>query len=200
MIVLLATRNRGKLSELGTLLTGSPLELKMPEDAGAKMPEVKEDGMTFKDNAVKKAKALAAASGQWALADDSGLEVEVLGGAPGVRSARFAGDNAGDDANVRKLLKILRSARNRKAKFRCVLALAKPTGEVLTADGFLDGEIGKTPMGEGGFGYDPVFYLPGRNVTVAMISYDEKQRISHRAAAARKLVGLLPGFLGGGST
>jgi XTP/dITP diphosphohydrolase len=195
LIVLLATKNRGKLRELSALFGGSQLDVKLPEDVGAKMPEVKEDGNTFKENAVKKATALAAASGQWALADDSGLEVEILGGAPGVRSARFAGPYAGDEANTRKLLKILRSARNRKAKFRCVLALAKPTGEVLTADGFLEGEIGKTPLGEGGFGYDPVFYLVGRTITVAMISFDEKQRISHRAKAAQKLLSLLPKFL-----
>jgi len=195
LIVLLATRNRGKLRELSSLFTGSQVDLKLPEDAGVRMPEIREDGNTFKENAVKKATTLASASGQWALADDSGLEVEILGGAPGVRSARFAGPNSGDEANVRKLLKIMRSARNRKAKFRCVLALAKPTGEVLTVDGFMEGEIGKTPMGEGGFGYDPVFYLSGRNLTAAMISFEEKQRISHRAKAAHKLLSLLPKFL-----
>jgi XTP/dITP diphosphohydrolase len=159
------------------------------------MTETRENGSTFKENALLKAKALAAASHQWALADDSGLEVEVLGGAPGVRSARFAGEWASDQANTSKLLKLLRSARKRHARFRCALVLAKPTGETLTAEGFMEGEITKEPMGESGFGYDPVFFLPQFQRTVAQLGFSEKQRISHRARAAQKLKESLPGFI-----
>ncbi len=194
MTVLLATRNRSKLEELAHLFHGSPLDLKLPADIGVHMPDVEEHGLTFKENALLKAKALAAASGQWALADDSGLEVEILGGAPGIRSARFAGEGASDEANLRKLLRVLRSARKRHAKFRCVLALVKPTGEALTAEGVLEGVIVSTPQGEGGFGYDPVFFLPKLNMTLAQLSFEEKQRLSHRARAAQKLQELLPHF------
>jgi XTP/dITP diphosphohydrolase len=194
LTVLLATRNRGKLDELKHLFHGSSLDLKLPSDVSIAMPDVQETGATFKDNALLKARALAAASGFWALADDSGLEVDVLGGAPSVRSARFAGEKASDEANLRKLLKVLRSARKRRAKFRCVLALVKPTGETLTAEGTLEGEIASEPSGEGGFGYDPVFFLPQMNRTVAQLSFEEKQRLSHRARAAGKLKELLPQF------
>jgi len=194
VIVLIASRNRGKLEELQGLFRGSPMELVLPESRGVQMPHVNEDMGTFKDNALKKAKALAAASGQWALADDSGLEVDILGGAPGIRSARFAGEGASDEANTRKLLKVLRSTRKRRARFKCVLALAKPTGEAITADGSLEGEIAVKAAGEGGFGYDPVFFLPQYGRTLAEIPFREKQQLSHRARAAEKLRLLIPGF------
>ena len=195
MIVLLATTNRNKLRELQNLFAGSTIDLKHPSDVGTALPRVTETGGTLKENALLKAKALAKASNQLALGDDSGLEVEVLGGAPGIRSARFARDGATDGENTAKLLKVLRSARKRRAKFRCVLALAKPTGETLLAEGFMEGEIAMETMGEGGFGYDPVFWLPAFQRTMAQISFDEKQRISHRAKAVAKLKTLLPGFL-----
>ena len=194
MIVLLATRNRGKLDELQALFRGSPMELVLPESRGVQMPVVNEDMGTFKDNALKKAKALAAASGQWALADDSGLEVDILGGAPGIRSARFAGPGASDEANTRKLLKVLRSTRKRRARFKCVLALAKPGGESITAEGSLEGEISVKASGEGGFGYDPIFFLPQYGRTLAELPFSEKQRLSHRARAAEKLKTLIPAF------
>ncbi len=194
MIVLIATRNRGKLEELQALFRGSPMELVLPESRGVQMPVVNEDMGTFKDNALKKAKALAAASGQWALADDSGLEVDILGGAPGIRSARFAGAGASDEANTRKLLKVLRSTRKRRARFKCVLALAKPGGESITAEGSLEGEIAVKASGEGGFGYDPIFFLPQYGRTLADLPFSEKQRLSHRARAAEKLRTLIPTF------
>lgn len=196
MVALLATRNRGKLRELAPLFHGARLELRTPEEAGIAMPEVRETGVTFEENARLKARALAAASGMPSLADDSGLEVDALGGAPGVRSARYAGDGATDEANCRKLLAELESVPPpRRGRFRCVLVLARPTGELLTAEGILEGEIARAPAGESGFGYDPVFFLPQMGKTVAQIGFAEKQRISHRARAAARLVSLLPAFL-----
>lgn len=196
MIVLAATGNRNKLRELQSLFAGSSIDLKHPTDVGTTLPRVIETGGTFKENALLKAKALAKASGQLALADDSGLEVEVLGGAPGIRSARFAREGATDGENTTKLLKVLRSARKRRAKFRCVIALAKPDGTTITAEGFMEGEIAMEPMGESGFGYDPIFWLPPYQRTAAQLGFDEKMRISHRAKAVAKLKALLPGFIG----
>jgi XTP/dITP diphosphohydrolase len=174
---LFATTNRGKLAELRA-------------ESGVTLPHVEETGATYLDNALLKARALAAASGLPALADDSGLEVDALGGAPGVRSARYAGEEATDEANNRKLLDALAGAGQRTARFRCVLVLVIPSGETLTADGVLEGTIGTGPKGKNGFGYDPLFVLPdGRHV--AELAPEEKMRISHRAMAAGKLANLL---------
>jgi XTP/dITP diphosphohydrolase len=157
------------------------------------MPDVEESGDSFEENALLKARALTASSGCWALADDSGLEVDALGGAPGIRSARFAGDNASDGDNVTRLLDLLRAVPPpRRSRFRCVLALAGPDGQSLTADGTLEGEIARQPQGDGGFGYDPVFFLSHLNRTVAELGLEEKQKISHRARAAGNLLRRLP--------
>ena len=164
----------------------------MPEDYGPAMPAVEETGASFLENALLKARALSAVSGGWALADDSGLEVEALGGAPGVRSARYAGPEASDAANIARLLEALRDVGDRRARFRCVLALAGPSGRTLTTEGVLEGEITLAPAGSGGFGYDPVFLVPELGKTVAELAFEEKQRISHRARAAAALLELLP--------
>jgi XTP/dITP diphosphohydrolase len=187
---LVATGNRGKLAELRALFAGSGLELSLPFESGVTLPHVEETGATYLDNALLKARALAAASGLPALADDSGLEVDALGGAPGVRSARYAGEGATDETNNARLLKELTGTMKRNARFRCVLVLVIPNGETISAEGTLEGTIGTEPRGKNGFGYDPIFVLPdGRHV--AELAPEEKQRISHRAVAARILVKLL---------
>jgi XTP/dITP diphosphohydrolase len=188
--VLLATRNRGKLAELKALLDGNHLALALPDA----MPEVDETGGTFVENALLKARALGAATGAAALADDSGLEIAALGGAPGVRSARYAGDRAADADNVAKLLRDLAGAADRSARFRCALALVLPDGRELVAEGTWDGAIAEAPRGTNGFGYDPVFLVPGLGRTAAELPPELKQRLSHRAAAARLLIHKLSGL------
>lgn len=173
------------------LFRDTTLDVKLPSELNITLPNTPEDGMTFLDNATKKAKALAALSKQWALGDDSGLEVDVLGGAPGIRSARFAGERATDQQNTARLLKVLRSARKRKARFTCALALAGPNGELITATGRLEGEINSSPEGESGFGYDPIFFVRELGRTLGMASFHEKLRISHRARAAENLLAKL---------
>jgi XTP/dITP diphosphohydrolase len=152
------------------------------------LPEVEEDGATFEANAAKKAAALARASGLWALADDSGLEVAALGGAPGVRSARYAGEPSDAAANTRRLLAEMAGRTDRAALFRCVVALADPSGRVRTVEGACEGRIAETPRGAGGFGYDPVFVPEGETRTFAEMPPAEKHARSHRGAALRKAV------------
>ncbi|HJZ88408.1 MAG TPA: RdgB/HAM1 family non-canonical purine NTP pyrophosphatase [Polyangia bacterium] len=183
-----ATRNRHKLAELDALVAGLEVEL-LPSRL-----EVEETGASFEDNAVLKARAVAAASGHWALGDDSGLEVDALGGAPGVHSARYAGQPCDDAANNAKLLAALREvpAEKRSARFRCVLALASPEGELHTASGVCEGRIGWAPRGSGGFGYDPLFEVAGQGGrTMAELLLEEKNRLSHRARALAALRPLL---------
>lgn len=188
--IVLATGNKGKIREFSGLLEGvfgriiSLNDLESP-------PEVVEDGATFRENALKKARAISAYSGKPALADDSGLAVDALGGRPGVYSARYAGEEATDRDNVTKLLTELGSNENRNARFVCVLALVTPDGKEMTAEGTCDGVILTEPRGEGGFGYDPVFYLPEYGKTMAEIPPELKNKISHRARAAESLIKLL---------
>ena len=184
--LVLATGNQGKAEEFSKLLEGviekviSLRELDNP-------PEVKEDGLTFRDNALKKARTIAQYSGMLTLADDSGLEVDALDGRPGVYSARFSGENATDKSNIEKLLFELGNNPNRKARFVCVLALVNPNGKEFAVEGYCEGEILDKPRGEGGFGYDPVFYLPDRHKTMAEIDSETKNKISHRAKACELL-------------
>ena len=185
--IVVGTRNRGKLAELRTLLADLGIEVVSIADF-RDAPEVVEDGDTFESNAVKKATEIARAIGEWVVADDSGLEVDALGGAPGLRSARFAG---GDAENVRRLLAELKDSRNRGARFRCVLALVRPAGPRYLAEGCLEGEIATEPRGTAGFGYDPVFLVPPLGKTLAELSFAEKQTMSHRARAAERLKKLL---------
>ena len=182
--MLLATRNAHKAEEIGRITRGLGIEW-VHLGAFPDIPEVEEDGATLEDNAAKKAVLPARASGLWTLADDSGLEVEVLGGQPGVRSARYAGDGCDYDANNVKLLEALKGtpAADRRAAFRCVMALASPEGRVILEQGKVDGVIADAPRGRGGFGYDPLFLLPEEGKTFAELSSEEKNRISHRFRA-----------------
>ena len=182
--LLVATRNRHKLVEIRAILSAPGLELLDPESVG-NLPEVEEDGDTFEANAIKKAVTLARASGMLTLADDSGLEVDALGGDPGVYSARYAGEPSDDAANNAKLLDALRGQPDRRARFRCAIALATPDGECSTVDGRCEGHITEAPQGQGGFGYDPLFVPDGFAQSFGELGADVKHRISHRGAALR---------------
>lgn len=185
--LLLATNNRGKAREYKSLLSGVPFELVIPAEVGI-TTEVDEVGATLEENARLKATTLARESGLLALADDSGLEVDFLGGEPGPLSARYAGEGASDKERVDYLLKKLEGVpeEKRRARFRCVIAIATPDGEVELCEGECPGLITFEPEGERGFGYDPVFYLPELGKTMAELPPEQKNRISHRGRAAAK--------------
>ncbi|NLI32241.1 MAG: XTP/dITP diphosphatase [Deltaproteobacteria bacterium] len=186
IILVLATRNRGKSREIKEFLSEFPIDIKDLNDFGP-IPEVKEDENSFDENAYKKASFTAKVLGFPALADDSGLEVEALGGAPGVFSARYAGPDATDEENNRKLLESLKGVTNRRARFVCVLSLAVPSGPALTYEAFCEGQILESPRGENGFGYDPVFYYEPLGKTFGEMTLDEKSRVSHRGQALAEL-------------
>lgn len=202
MRLLLATNNAAKRAELAPLLAPLGVEVVMPAEVGG-LVEVEEDGVTFAENATKKAVSAAVGHGLWALADDSGLEVDRLNGAPGVRSARFAGEQAEDADNNRRLLAELAGvpAAERGARFLCTLALARPDGSVAALiEGTARGRILEAPRGASGFGYDPLFLYdeqgsPARGRTFAQLSREEKARVSHRGRALRRLAELLPTLL-----
>ena len=183
--LLVATNNPGKVREYEALLKGLPLTLTYPAQEGIDV-EVKETGSTFAENARLKAATYAGASGLLTLADDSGLEVDALGGEPGTRSARYAGQGASDEDRYRLLLSKLEGVpwERRTACFRCVIAVARPQEEVRTAEGTCEGIIAFEPRGEHGFGYDPVFYVAEHDQTMAELEPVVKNRISHRARAA----------------
>lgn len=153
------------------------------------LPKIEEDGVTFLENALKKAKTISLVTGETTLADDSGLEVDYLGGSPGILSSRYSGEDATDEGNIRKLLDQLNGVppEQRGASFRCVLVLYQPNGWFKSFEGSLRGRISEVPMGNSGFGYDPVFYIPDRGLTVAQLPLKIKNRISHRAGATKKL-------------
>jgi XTP/dITP diphosphohydrolase len=196
--LLVATHNPGKVREYQTLLADLPLEVTYLDAEGITL-EVEETGHTFAENAVLKATTYARASGLWTWADDSGLEVDALDGAPGVYSSRYAGPGASDADRYRKLLDALTGVpwARRTARFRCVVALATPAGDVQTADGACEGIIAFGPVGSNGFGYDPVFYLPDRGLTMAQLPAEAKNETSHRGRAARAAEMLLDGMLRG---
>ena len=185
--LLLATTNRGKLREYRHLLKGLPFTLVTPADEGIDIT-VDEKEKTFEENARLKATTYSRLSGLVALADDSGLEVDALDGGPGIVSARFAGEQASDKDRVEHLLDRLKDVprEKRTARFRCVIAIATPEGRAELCDGECQGLIAFEPRGENGFGYDPVFYLPEFGKTVAELSLETKNRVSHRGKAARK--------------
>mgnify|MGYP003563642290 CR=1 FL=1 len=185
-ILVLATRNQGKTNEIKGLLKGYPVEICNLDDFGP-IPPIEEDGQTFEENAYKKASLTARYLGLPALADDSGLVVDALGGAPGVFSARYAGANATDEERCRKLLRELSAHKDRKAHFACVISVAVPTGPALTYEASCHGTIAEAPAGSNGFGYDPVFFYPDLGRTFAQLSMEEKGRISHRGKALREL-------------
>jgi len=184
--VVLATGNKGKVKEFTRLLEGVFGKIISLSDLDSP-PEIIEDGLTFRDNALKKARTIAEYSGKLTLADDSGLEVDALDGRPGVYSARYSGEGATDKTNIEKLLTELRDNPNRYAKFVCVLALVDPNGNDIVVEGFCEGVILDKPRGESGFGYDPIFYLPDRKKTMAEVESEIKNRISHRANAFESL-------------
>jgi XTP/dITP diphosphohydrolase len=194
--VVIATRNPGKLREIEAIL--SPLHLKLlslrdfPD-----LPEVEEDGATFAENAGKKARAIARLTGRPAIADDSGLAVDALGGQPGVLSARYAGGNATDRERYQKLLDEMAGIPEgkRQATFVCVLAVAFPSGKMQVVEGECRGWITFAPRGKHGFGYDPIFFVPEFAKTMAELEPEVKNRISHRARALEKLKLILPEFL-----
>jgi len=184
MNLLIATGNRHKFTEISAILAVPQLSfMSLKQLSGA--PEVVEDGDTFEANAKKKAVTLARFSGMWTLADDSGLEVEALHGAPGVYSARYAGEPADDGANNRKVIAAMEGITDRTARFRCVIALSDPSGVVRTVSGACEGRLLSAIRGAGGFGYDPLFVPDGYNQTFAEISEETKNKISHRARALK---------------
>jgi XTP/dITP diphosphohydrolase len=194
--LLVATHNQGKVREYRELLAGLPLEVTYLDAEGITLA-VAETGQTFAENAQLKATTYARASGLWTWADDSGLEVDALGGAPGITSARYAGEGASDADRYRKLLDALTGVpwARRAARFRCVVALATPDGAIHTCDGVCVGVIAFGPAGSNGFGYDPVFYLPDRGQTMAQLPPEVKNAISHRGRAARAAQAMLAAML-----
>jgi XTP/dITP diphosphohydrolase len=193
LTVLLGTRNAGKVAELRALLKGLDLELQSVDQLADPPPDPPEDAPTYEANATAKALAYALATGLPTIADDSGLEVDALGGAPGVRSRRFFGEHATPAERNRMLLGLLDGVTDRTARFVAVIALAQPDGRVDTFDGEVRGEIAEAPRGEDGFGYDPVFVIAEDGRTMAEVPRDEKNAISHRGLAAAKLRAALAG-------
>lgn len=197
--LVVATKNRGKLEELRHLFEGTGVTVLSIADVTKRDLTVVEDGVTFEENAIKKARAIAAATSMMTLADDSGLCVDALAGAPGVRSARFAGERATDAENNAALLAALDALETEtsgarsseyKARFRCALALVDPfrnDGEPHVVEGVCEGVITRTPRGSGGFGYDPLFVVAGFDKTMAELTEAEKNRVSHRGRAFEKM-------------
>jgi XTP/dITP diphosphohydrolase len=184
--IVIATTNKGKTAEIGEMLKDFPVHIKNLSDFGT-IPEIEEDGETFDENAYKKASMTARILGIPALADDSGLLVESLDGAPGVHSARYAGEKATDKQRCEKLLKEMKGKTNRKAAFECVISIAVPTGPALTYEARCEGVIAEKPFGNNGFGYDPVFFFPPLKKTFAELSRTGKSRVSHRGKALYEL-------------
>lgn len=185
----MATRNKRKVEEIKRILAEMPVKILTIEDF-PECPEVEEDGRTFEENAVKKALNIARCTGKPSLADDSGLEVYALNGAPGVMSSRYAGPDSDDMKNIEKLLKEMDSLNDKKrsARFVCCIALAFPEGNIKTFFGYVEGIIGKEPKGSSGFGYDPVFYPEGHGRSFAEMSSEEKDALSHRGKALREFL------------
>ena len=183
--LLIASNNHNKIKELKHILKGTDFKIIAPSDIGS-IKEVEETGSTFEENAVLKATAIAKHSHTYVVADDSGLEVEVLDNRPGIYSARYAGAGAINEQKIEKLLKEMEGKENRKARFVCVIAISNPKGEVMTFRGEIYGKIISAPRGKNGFGYDPVFQPDGYNETFAELDSEIKHKISHRALATNK--------------
>ena len=194
MRFVLATHNPGKLREMGEILKDFGIEVVSPKDLGITV-DVEETGSTFAENAMLKAKAICKAADLPAIADDSGLCVDALNGAPGVYSARYGGEGLDDRGRYMLLLSSLRGAPTRAAHFACAVACAFPNGDTLTAEGRCDGSIAYAPLGEGGFGYDPVFLLPGTGKTFGQLTQEEKSAVSHRGRALKDFAGKLEAYL-----
>lgn len=196
--LLIATYNEGKFKELCAMLSHIDIDLMSLKDIG-EISDVEESGATFAENAAIKAAAYSKASRMWTLSDDSGLEVEALGGAPGVMSARYAGEGASDAQRIQKLLSEIKNsdAENRSARFICAVAVADETGAIrFTSEGECRGIIAETPIGKGGFGYDPIFLPDGFEQTFGELPSEVKDRISHRHRAVVKIIPFLLDFFG----
>jgi XTP/dITP diphosphohydrolase len=195
--LVLGTRNRDKVRELAHALLGLPVRLISVGELGD-WPEVEETGETLRENSLLKVRDAVKRSGRLSLADDTGLEVDALGGAPGVRSSRYAGEGATYAANVARLLQDLRGvpAEGRTARFRCVVAVAEPAGREACVEGIVEGRILDAPRGKGGFGYDPVFQAVETGLTFAEMGLEEKDAISHRGRALRAVRELLTSWYG----
>ena len=194
--ILLASQNSGKLREIQAILRDLPIQIVTPADLGIQL-DVAETGSTYAENAALKSKAYADVCGCITLADDSGLEVDALNGAPGLYSARYAPDPVATDADRRAYLleNLVGQPRPWTARFRATIAITLPSGETHFANGACDGEIIPQERGEGGFGYDPVFYIAEKDATMAELAEDEKNRISHRARALEKAKEILLGLV-----
>lgn len=199
MKLLIATRNRHKLQEIKAILGTPNLQL-IDLHSLPQAPVVEEDGETFEDNSIRKARELATATGLWTLADDSGLVVEALNGEPGVYSARYAGEPSNDSVNNRKLLARMAGMNNRRAKFCCVIALSDPRGRTWTVSGECRGRLIGEERGHLGFGYDPLFMPDGYGQTFGEIHADIKNKISHRAAALRQAKAAWASILASGNS
>ena len=186
MTLVIATSNKGKTAEIKDLLKGFPVDIKNLNDFGP-IPPLEENGNTFDENAYQKASFAARILGLPALADDSGLLVEALGNAPGIHSARYAGENATDEQRYLKLLDEMQGTSNRNAAFECAISIAVPTGPALTYEARCQGLITERPAGSNGFGYDPIFFYPPLNKTFAELTREEKSRVSHRGKAFAEL-------------
>lgn len=186
-MIIAATKNKHKLEEIQKILDDYNTQLQSIEEAGYDHIDIIEDGTTFEENSMKKAETIMQLSGKPAIADDSGLEVKALNGRPGVFSARYAGENATDQENNKKLLLELDGVEDRKAKFVSVISLAFPNGKRISVRGECNGTIGYEPKGNNGFGYDPLFIVDGNNKSFAELESDIKNSISHRAHALQKL-------------
>ncbi|MDY2959944.1 MAG: XTP/dITP diphosphatase [Hornefia sp.] len=193
--IIAASRNEHKIREIGEITSKFGLKIISRDDAGVPETEIEEDGTTFEENSFKKANEIMKMTGEISIADDSGLEVEYLHGAPGVYSARFAGDDANDRKNNEKLLSLLEDIpyKERKAKFVSVITMVYPDGKKLVARGECHGHILTEPIGDNGFGYDPLFVPDGYQRTFAQLSAEEKNKISHRSKALEKLAEMLEG-------
>ena len=189
----IATQNPHKIRELGRICRDWPVEWLTVENHPGPWPDVPEPHDTYLDNALEKARAIASALGEPAIADDSGIEVDALGGGPGPRSARFAGEGASEAENLAKLVEVIAEEPSdaRTARYRCVAAIARPDGRALHAEGFCEGSLLATPRGARGFGYDPMFVPEGGHRTMAELQDEEKDLISHRGRAFRALAEIL---------
>jgi XTP/dITP diphosphohydrolase len=190
--LLVATHNQGKVREFAEMLSDLDLEWLSLDDIGLEK-DVDETGQTFKENAILKAETYASETGYFTLADDSGLEVDALNGEPGIYTARYGGAGLDHEGRYRLLLKNMEGVKgdDRSARFRCVIGLATPDGLVGTAEGVCEGMIAEAPAGDGGFGYDPVFFLPDRGLTMAQVPSSVKHQISHRGRALKAIESLL---------
>ena len=193
--VIVATQNRGKVIEIKKVIKGLGFQILSLNDFSG-VPQLEEDGKSFLENALKKARFYSRYFGRLTLADDSGLEVDVLKGRPGVYSARYAGEGGSTQENNRKLLKEMEAIplSKRGARFKCVLALVSPEGKEAVVEGSCRGRIGFKEVGKKGFGYDPLFVLPSYGKTMAQLSVEEKNRISHRGKALKKLRKIIEGL------